>query len=786
MKKILLFIIILLILLLFLIIKTNAQGALINRLFLENFENSNLIERPLSLSIIRYDNNSSTNIPTNNPNTSNGNLQVINGNIVDYPTFFCVTEKWTGCLPRPLYQGSCGSCWAFAVVTSISSRFYIESCGLSGCRNYPQINFGSMNNVNYNINNVYKFRKLYLTDVFTEIDKSLDGYISFDEWSNTLNGYQKIFSVQTSSYSERHRIAQIMVYLLNFQSLGSIDLTNKQKVNIRIKDSFDIWIELLTNLTDSQKQLDQYKSNNLSQVNTQSAFNPPINTQGALINQIDINLLKTYWLNEPITLSAEKLISCCNDCVSFDYMTKTYNDLGSSSSSSKPDRNTGNPACMGLTLKEAWSMLLDSGTPTADCIGYNLDSWTEGSYTPTCKEVQGPIYSFCTGYVIDKSNFQLGDYNGNKSVKWAQEVDKYISDAENSGIDPVAIPVTDNYVPWVDPQLFRFKAKNVYKVHPNAIEKEIMERGPVTATFVLYSDFQNDFGVNGGIDYIEGSGGNNDVIGGSSKNIIYKASVDPSNKVLGAHSITIVGWGTYKGYEYWICMNSWGTKWGHGGIAPYGNRDQLPKKGSGFFWMSRGINNCDIENNVYAGQPDIDNITYMGVADKYGWKLLPPSSTDVDYIPQQTDPTTINNNIIKYNKLQNGGGIFTYKENNNNNTIWSTESMQPPSPFVLFWDKDRPIYKIGLLLSDTDENNTTFLVDSDTISKLQKITVVQKNPLLVIDDEQLQFLNFVSGKNAISVSRGVNNSILMKHTKNASIYVIPYKTLSVNFLESNK
>ena len=85
----------------------------------------------------------------------------LNGNIISTPSFFHINEKFPGALPRVYYQGSCGSCFSFAICTCLSSRFYIESCGISSCLAYPQINFGSLNNVQNNINEIYKFKQLY-------------------------------------------------------------------------------------------------------------------------------------------------------------------------------------------------------------------------------------------------------------------------------------------------------------------------------------------------------------------------------------------------------------------------------------------------------------------------------------------------------------------------------------------------------------------------------------------------------------------------------------------------
>jgi hypothetical protein len=57
---------------------------------------------------------------------------------------------------------------------------------------------------------------------------------------------------------------------------------------------------------------------------------------------------------------------------------------------------------------------------------------------------------------------------------------------------------------------------------------------------------------------------------------------------VGGHAIEIVGWGVDRATPYWIVKNSWGVKWGI----------------DGYFRMVRGVNNCEIEENVMCVTPD--------------------------------------------------------------------------------------------------------------------------------------------------------------------------------------
>lgn len=39
-----------------------------------------------------------------------------------------------------------------------------------------------------------------------------------------------------------------------------------------------------------------------------------------------------------------------------------------------------------------------------------------------------------------------------------------------------------------------------------------------------------------------------------------------SGQPLGGHAVSIIGWGTEGGVDYWLVRNSWNPTWGAGGL----------------------------------------------------------------------------------------------------------------------------------------------------------------------------------------------------------------------------
>ncbi|CAJ0594795.1 unnamed protein product [Cylicocyclus nassatus] len=91
-----------------------------------------------------------------------------------------------------------------------------------------------------------------------------------------------------------------------------------------------------------------------------------------------------------------------------------------------------------------------------------------------------------------------------------------------------------------------------------AIQKEIMVRGPAQAAYVVYIDFLY---YNGGV-YVHKWG-----------------------EQAGVHAVKIIGWGVDNGTKYWLVSNSWNSDWAD----------------EGYFKILRGENECGIEEMVAAG-----------------------------------------------------------------------------------------------------------------------------------------------------------------------------------------
>lgn len=74
------------------------------------------------------------------------------------------------------------------------------------------------------------------------------------------------------------------------------------------------------------------------------------------------------------------------------------------------------------------------------------------------------------------------------------------------------------------------------------------------------------------------------------KSGIFSQTIAAGTPVVPDHEVSIVGWGSEKGTDYWIGRNSWGTMWGE----------------MGYFRIAMGKDNLGIETECTWGVPTYD------------------------------------------------------------------------------------------------------------------------------------------------------------------------------------
>ncbi|XGW24126.1 hypothetical protein V3C99_005944 [Haemonchus contortus] len=114
--------------------------------------------------------------------------------------------------------------------------------------------------------------------------------------------------------------------------------------------------------------------------------------------------------------------------------------------------------------------------------------------------------------------------------------------------------------------LDKFYGKKYYHIRNSVkgIQRDLMENGPLVASFEVYEDFA----------YYESG--------------IYKYTAGMPR---GYHAVKIIGWGKENGTDYWLIANSWHNDWGE----------------NGYFRIIRGTNECGIEEDAVASLVDFDH-----------------------------------------------------------------------------------------------------------------------------------------------------------------------------------
>ena len=497
-----------------------------------------------------------------------------------------------------------------------------------------------------------------------------------------------------------------------------------------------------------------------------------------------------YFHMRPLDLSVEQVVICCATRGAGSCITHPPKEA------EIPNLRPNNQACKGNTLNDAWYQLYTAGTVSSDCMKYSLQDYKKQKI-PSCLELQGPGYSYCSGALPmgHWSQKELDQQLINSAKSNTLPFTTEIAQAWNNGkIDP---KITSIHKPqWTTPILFIFKAKEPYTVkaqkdkktgltlnNEEVIKRELYENGPVTTALTVYYDFEEEFGNPQG-----NAGGRDWKEGDKLSNLIY--TPQPNQDVIGGHAVLITGWGTYKKkHPYWIIQNSWGIKWGHGGFpkkdAKYGppwQRFFKTKKGKekgigeGYFWIKRGGDTCGVESRVVVAKANIDNIIY-------------------DPKPNKTIPTTKYNEYGKFMyepKPLEAGGQWNYP-------FGVLSQYDPPSAFTLKWpdNKKRPIFTLGTLSSKMSAKDITIDLDSPKLQELLKYRVnyptytgvgslAEKHnkkppksaPIVLIDDEFVQVYDYDGGK--FKILRGVWSSTPQSHVKGSKVQIFPYQSLNAS------
>lgn len=199
-------------------------------------------------------------------------------------------------------------------------------------------------------------------------------------------------------------------------------------------------------------------------------------------------------------------------------------------------------ACFGNTLIDACRYLYQIGTPTEECVPYTKNLGVESQYQQI-GEFQNPAQLPLCNVVSGPVGDMCSDFYINKQT----------------GVEGGS------------PARF-YKALHFYTLpgtkKDNGSEYNIRDNiykwGPVITGIKMYPDFYTF----------------------DAKNDIY--IWDGDGPQVGGHACEIVGWGSEGGIDYWIVKNSWGEDWGR----------------EGYFYIQRGVNMCEIEDNCFGMIPD--------------------------------------------------------------------------------------------------------------------------------------------------------------------------------------
>jgi hypothetical protein len=137
------------------------------------------------------------------------------------------------------------------------------------------------------------------------------------------------------------------------------------------------------------------------------------------------------------------------------------------------------------------------------------------------------------------------------------------------------------------PEVITVDDEENQNIYVNTVKKHIYQKGSVVGGYIVFRNFMDGrfTHINNGV-YFE-----NGIY--DSQQIQFDESQSSSDKFMGCHAISIIGWGVAKNtivdnkgnrkdVPYWHCRNSWGEKWGDNGyfkmaMYPYNKVAQFDK-----------------------------------------------------------------------------------------------------------------------------------------------------------------------------------------------------------------
>jgi len=298
-----------------------------------------------------------------------------------------------------------------------------------------------------------------------------------------------------------------------------------------------------------------------------------------------------------VDLSPTRLLLCDIGGLDVEFAYKPNSDASKDAQIAQisASRDKGSSACYGNTIKNGLEYLFIYGANTSVCTPYKFNYPEEvellyskiysnlphKTHSPIsigksdAKTFQNPISTLdyvrntLTGIPPENvpwATYDLTKFEDNKFIPSCGEITGTSSDMCINFNRSAGATYTNTGSPA---RFYRFGLyyavgwETLSKTN-EAIKQEIYKWGPVITSMEIYPDFY-DF---------------------DPKTEIYKH--DHKSSAISVHAVEIVGWGHEKNTDYWIIKNSWGKDWGMGG----------------FFKIIRGIDECQLENNVVGGLPD--------------------------------------------------------------------------------------------------------------------------------------------------------------------------------------